>query len=99
MLTHKDVKLLLSRDHWIVSLDLMDGYCHIPLTPSKRPYLGFVFWNKEFRFKTLPFGLNITPRIFTKLISFVVSQLTLKGVTVMAYLDDLLIISESPNNV
>ncbi|MEL7079583.1 MAG: reverse transcriptase domain-containing protein, partial [Cyanobacteria bacterium J06582_2] len=50
---------------------------------------------KAFRFKVLPFGLNIAPRIFTKLGNCVVKLLRSKGVSVIAYLDDWLIWAQS----
>ena len=36
----------------------------------------------------MPFGLNIAPRIFTKLAGEVVKQLRLQGVNLVTYLDD-----------
>ena len=39
----------------------------------------------------MPFGLNIALRMFTKLADAVVHQLRLKGIQVIAYLDDWLI--------
>ncbi|XP_068212639.1 uncharacterized protein [Palaemon carinicauda] len=39
----------------------------------------------------MPFGLNITPRIFTKLVDTVVQQFIIEGVQVAAYLDDWLV--------
>ena len=41
MLTLRDVKLLLPEGFYTVSLDLKDGYWHVPIAPSRRPYLGF----------------------------------------------------------
>ena len=43
----------------------------------------------------MPFGLNIAPRIFTKLISFTVLCLEKEGIWCLPYLDDLLIIADS----
>ena len=39
----------------------------------------------------MPFGLNIAPRIFTKLTGSVVQELRQMGLQVMAYLDDWLV--------
>ena len=52
--------LLLPEGFYTVSLDLKDGYWHVPIAPAKHPYLGSDYW-----FWALPFGLNIAPRIFT----------------------------------
>lgn len=43
----------------------------------------------------MSFGLNIMPRIFTKLAKVMVHRLTAKGVQVLAYLVDWLIKSQS----
>merc|ERR1711888_567097 len=43
----------------------------------------------------MPFGLNIAPRIFTKIISFTVLCLAKEGIWSLPYLDDLLIIATS----
>ena len=75
MLKLKDVKLLLPQGYWTTSVDLADGYWHIPITPKKRPYLGFRYRGQAWQFRAMPFGLNIAPRIFTKLISHVVKEL------------------------
>ena len=57
MLTLKKVKMLLPLDHFTASLDQKDGYWHIPITPKKRPYLGFEYQNTRYQFRAMPFGL------------------------------------------
>ncbi|CAL4218557.1 unnamed protein product [Meganyctiphanes norvegica] len=93
MLTLREVKLLLPQGYWTTSIDLKDGYWHIPVTPSKRPYLGFCYRGQSWQFRAMPFGLNIAPRSFTKIISHVVRELAQLGVWVLPYLDDLLIVA------
>ncbi|XP_068240223.1 uncharacterized protein [Palaemon carinicauda] len=39
----------------------------------------------------MPFGLNIAPRVFTKLANAFIHQIRLKGIQVVAYLDDWLV--------
>lgn len=95
MLTLREVKLLLPPNYWTVSIDLKDGYWHIPITPKKRPYLGFCYRGQDWQFRAMPFGLNIAPRAFTKVISHVIRELAQIGVWCLPYLDDLLIIASS----
>ena len=95
MLTLKDVRLLLPQGYWTVSIDLRDGYWHLPVAPSKRPFLGFTYNGQDWQFRGVPFGLNIAPRAFTKVISHVVSVLAKAGIWVLPYLDDLLIVAHS----
>ena len=75
MLTLREVKLLLPQGYWTTSIDLRDGYWHVPIAPGKRPYLGFSYRNKDWQFRAMPFGLNIAPRTFTKIISHVIREL------------------------
>ena len=42
-----------------VSIDLTDAYLHIPIQPRSRKYLRFMF-------TVLPFGMSLSPWIFTK---------------------------------
>ena len=60
-----------------------------------RPFLGFTYRDQNWRFRVMPFGLNLAPRIFTKIISYVVHRLSLEGIWCLPYLDDLLIIAMS----
>ncbi|XP_068203583.1 uncharacterized protein [Palaemon carinicauda] len=46
----------------------------------------------------MPFGLNVAPRIFTKLADAIVQQLRIQDVQVMAYLDDWLVWATSPED-
>ena len=95
MLTMNQVRLLLPKHFWTVALDMKDGYWHLPVTPRKRPYLGFRYKGQNWQFRAMPFGLNIGPRIFTKLMAHVVKILASKGIWCLPYLDDLLIVSSS----
>ncbi|MEL6899303.1 MAG: reverse transcriptase domain-containing protein, partial [Planctomycetota bacterium] len=95
MLTLREVKLLLPRGFYTVSLDLQDGYWHVPIAPAKRPFLGFRYQGTDYWFRALPFGLNIAPRIFTKLITAAVRVISARGIFVLAYLDDILVAAPS----
>lgn len=93
MLTMREVKLLLPRGFWSVSLDLKDGYWHVPVAPRKRPYLGFRYKGQNWQFRAMPFGLNIAPRIFTKVMAHIVKVMATEGIWCLPYLDDLLILA------
>ena len=93
MLTLKKVKMLLPQHHFTASLDLKDGYWHVPITPNKRPYLGFEYNKTQYQFRAMPFSLNIAPRIFTRLIAHISKVVSEKGIFMLVYLDDLLIVA------
>jgi ribonuclease HI len=63
-------------------------------TKKSKKFLCFIHKDKHYQFKALPFGLNIAPRIFTKVLKEVLKELREAGILLVAYLDDLLIIGE-----
>ena len=95
MLTLKEIKLLLPKNFWTTSLDLKDGFWHVPVSRTKRSFLTFRWRNQNWQFRAMPFGLCVAPRIFTKLIAHVVKVLQQAGIWCLPYLDDLLIIAAS----
>lgn len=73
---------------FLASLHLQNAYYHVPINIRLRKYLAFAFAEFQYWFKILPFGLNIAPRVFTKLMmygdtcSHVPGRLALEHVTV-----------------
>ena len=88
MLTIVQVRTLLPRGVVTCSIDLTDGHWHIPIARHLIPYLGFRLGTQAYAFKAMPFGLNIAPRIFTKLADSIVQVLRSQQILVAAYLDD-----------
>ena len=95
MLTLKQVRLQLPPGAWTASLDLKDGFWHLAVSRTFRPYLGFRYRDQNWRFRAMPFGLNIAPLVFTKLIRFTVNKMAEENIWCLPYLDDLLIIAQS----
>ena len=95
MLTIRDVKLLLPQGCWTISIDFKDGFWHLPVARSKRPFLGFRWKNQNWQFRAMPFGLCVAPRIFTKVVAHAVKVLAEEGIWCLPYLDDLLVIAYS----
>jgi hypothetical protein len=79
----------------MTKLDLKDAYLSVPIHPDSQKYLRFLWKNKTYQFKALPFGLNIAPMIFTRLMKPVAGFLRKRGVRLIVYLDDMLIIGAS----
>ena len=96
MTTKAKVQTLLPPAAFTCSIDLSDAFWHVPVAERFQSYLGFSVGRKCYRFKAMPFGLNVAPRIFTKLASSVVRILRMRGIQVIAYLDDWLIWASSP---
>ena len=91
MTTVAQVRKILPKGGWAVSIDLKDAYWHVPVAQKFRKFLGFKLGEESYRFKVMPFGLNIAPRMFTKLVNVVIKCLRQKNVLVVNYLDDWLV--------
>ena len=91
METVKSVRQSIMTNNWAVSIDLTDAYLHIPIHPRSRKYLPFVYEHQVFQFMALPFGMSVSPWIFTKLMNIIATHLPLHAVSLFPYLDDWLI--------
>ncbi|XP_069616119.1 uncharacterized protein [Ranitomeya imitator] len=92
------IKLLLPHC-FIAVLDLKDAYYHLPIFSEHQQYLRVAVMIKgqirHYQYTAMPFGLSIAPRVFTKLMSEVMSYLRLKDTLIIPYLNDLLIVGNS----
>ena len=80
---------------FMTSIDLKDGFLHIPVHPSHCQYLGFAWQGEYYQFNALPFGLRASPFLFGKVVREVTTMLRRAGIPVMAYVDDFLITGSS----
>lgn len=91
----KVAKRLITDRDFMATLDLKDAYYVVPIKKSHRKYLRFVYEGKMFEFTCLPFGLNVAPYVFTKILKPVATYLRKRGFLSVVYLDDMLIIGKS----
>ncbi|CAJ0955082.1 unnamed protein product [Ranitomeya imitator] len=56
----------LEKGEFLASIDIKDAYLHILIFPSHQQFLRFTFWDEQFQFVALSFGLATAPRVFTK---------------------------------
>ena len=99
MLSVAQVRLALRPGAWMVSLDLESAYWHVPVHPRFRRYLAVRVDDLVLQSTVMPFGLNIAPRVFTKLTKVVASLLARHGVSSLMYLDDWLLQASSRERV
>jgi hypothetical protein len=84
--------LISSKDH-MVTVDLKDGFFHVPVHERDQQYLG-IEWNGQYYvFQALPFGLNVSPYYFQKVVRCVIQALRAKGLRIMVYVDDFLLMA------
>ena len=70
-------------------LDLKDAYLSVAIHPQSQKYLRFLWQKKAYQFRALPFGLNIAPSVFTRLMKPVAGFLRKRGTRLVLYLDDI----------
>ncbi|KAI2648081.1 hypothetical protein H4Q32_018084 [Labeo rohita] len=57
----------LRHQDWFAAINLKDAYFHVSILPRHRPFLRFAFEGQAYQYKVLPFGLALSPRVFTEL--------------------------------
>ena len=65
MLTTSYILEAVEKGDWFTSVDLRDTYFYVPICPDHRPFLCFALQGQAYQFKVLPFGLSLSPRVFT----------------------------------
>ena len=80
---------------WATSLDLKDAFFHIPIAPAYRKFLRFRIDDKAFQFRALPFGLTMSPFVFTKVLAPVGAYARQCGLDLHLYLDDWILLMSS----
>ncbi len=90
MLTHR-----IQPQDWFAAIDLKDAYFHVSILPRHRPFLRFAFEGRAWQYRVLPFGLSLSPRVFTKVVEGALTPLREVGVRILNYLDDWLILAQS----
>ncbi|KAK7895505.1 hypothetical protein WMY93_020830 [Mugilogobius chulae] len=91
MLRTAEVLQAISAGEWFTTLDLKDAYFHVPIARPHWKFLRFAFQGRHFEFRVLPFGLSLSPRVFTRVVAAALSPLQAQGLKIMPYLDDWLI--------
>nr|XP_055040043.1 uncharacterized protein LOC129427314 [Misgurnus anguillicaudatus] len=95
MLTLKTLCQFIRPNDWCTSVDLKDAYFHISIYPAHRKFLRFAYQGTAYEFLTVPFGLSLAPRVFSKCVEAALTPLRVAGLRVTAYLDDLLLCAPS----
>ncbi len=95
MLTQKHIFQCVRPFDWFAAIDLKDAYFHVSILPQHRPFLRFAFEGRAYQYKALPFGLSLSPRVFTKVVEAALVPLREAGIRILNYLDDWLILAQS----
>ncbi len=95
MLTDRRMIKCIQPQDWFAAIDLKDAYFHVSILPRHRPLLRFAFEVRAWQYRVLPFGLSLSPRVFTKVVEGALTPLREVGVRILNYLDDWLILAQS----
>ena len=95
MPTHNHVQQLIQHGDHAFSTDLQDAYLHVPIVKHHHHFLCFVWHNVPYQWKVLPFGLATAPRVFMFLTKPILFLCHHKGLHIVIYLDDILVLIHS----
>ena len=90
---------IVAQDEWLAKLDLKDAYFTVPIHRDHWKFLHFVVDQVHYQFTCLPFGLSCAPWAFTKVLKPVAAFLRSVGVRLFVYIDDILVIGKTPDEV
>ena len=96
METVASVLLSVREGDFLASLDLKDAYFQIPIYDgSSRKLLRFMSEGTVYQFRGLCFGLSTAPQVFTRVFAAVSAWAHSRGIRLLRYLDDWLVLSSS----
>ena len=88
METITNLRTMLSKDDWIMTIDISDAYLTIPLDEEFKNYVAFQYQDQNYRFLCMPFSLNDATRAFTKAMKHPAAKVRALGFKVLVYLND-----------
>ncbi len=95
MRTRRRIIKCIQPQDWFAAIDLKDAYFHVSILLQHRPFLRFAFEGWAWQYRVLPFGLSLSPRVFTKVVEGALTPLRELSVRILNYLDDWLILAQS----
>lgn len=91
----RTVRDLLQPGDWMCTVDLADAFHHVPLHRDARRFFRFRFQGTVYEWQAMPFGYSDAPRLFTEIMKVVAQAARARGLRVVFYLDDILLMSIS----
>ena len=78
----------------LITLDLKNGFHHVPIVRCDHKYLGFKWRSTYYVWQVLPFGLSCSPYYFCKVLHPIVQFLREQLIRVVLFVDDFLLMVE-----
>ena len=95
METVTSVLASIKENDFLASIDLKDAYFQIPIHQASRKFLRVALRGTVYQFKVLCFGLCTAPQVFTRVFAVVSAWAHSRGIRLLRYLDDWLILASS----
>ena len=96
METITSLRTMLSKEDWIVTIDISNAYLTIPLDEEFKDYVTFRYHEQTNRFLcNMPFGLNDAARAFTKTMKQSAAKVRALGFKVLGYSDDWILAAQT----
>jgi len=93
---YEDINSVLEQvkpNDYLVTADVKSGFHHVPIQKEYQDFLGISWNSRYYIWRVLPFGLNISPYFFCKVVRPVVTYLRTLGIRVVVYVDDLILMA------
>ena len=89
----KDVQTILEPGAFAGVVDISDALFHVPIHKKSRKFTRFIFENVIYEYCALPMGLTDSPRVFTHVTKVIQSFLRKRQISIVMYIDDILIVA------
>jgi hypothetical protein len=86
---------IIEKDDFLCKIDLKDAYTVVPIQKDSRRFLTFKNEGIVYQYRSLAFGLNVAPRLFSKLMRYAIEPLRQEGIRLVYYLDDICLLGKS----
>lgn len=88
----KEAGDVVRNSRWLAAIDLRHGYQQVAVSRDARRFLGARWGDQTVASTVLPFGLNISPYVFTRITNWLARLVRAKtGLRVAVYIDDFLL--------
>ena len=91
----EELLIKVSTSSYFTCLDLKSGYHQVCLDPETKQKTAFSVGDRLYEYNRLPFGLKNAPGHFSRLMTSVLANLI--NTSVLIYLDDLIILGDTPD--
>ena len=85
------VSELIQEGDILLTIDIKDGFHHIKVKEGFRQYIGFLWREQFYQWRTLCFGVSIAPYYFNKIVRPLIAYLRSKDIRIAPFVDDFLL--------